>query len=370
MKAIARCVLFVLIIGGLVGRARGDGKFFVEKVPPGIPYQRAFILHHEGSETLILQSKYELSQSEAVDALGWVVPVPSVPEIASADADAAWISFYKASVHTQPKPTRISGFIFLIFIIFFLCFVGFLVVQLIEYLFLSKIKLSRDAWRRRFGISLLITFIAFFLILMTTPHLRSTAGVDVEIVKAQKAGIYDVKVIRSQNAQAILDWLTENGFGFNDDDTHVFKDYVDRGWCFVVANVEPAPEIEEHKIAVEGMVAPLILKFETDTAVYPLALTSTVGVETEVLLYTFSENKLTCGERLTLRYAGKKKSTYFLVDLLSSTEPETNDLSAGIPEYMYLCKFRKKLTPEEMKTDLEFEFAQDNEPYREKKIVW
>jgi hypothetical protein len=296
--------------------------------------------------------------------------VPSIPEIAGADAGVAWISFYKASIHTQPKPTKISGFIFLIFIIFFLCCVGFLVVQLIEYLFLSKIKLSRDAWRRRFGISLLITFIAFFLIPITTPRLRSTAGVDVEIVKAQKAGIYDIKVIRSQSAEAILDWLKENGFSFNDKDTQIFKDYINRDWCFVVAKIEPAPETEEHKIVVEGMVAPIILKFQTGKAVYPLALTSTVGTETEILLYTFSKSKLSCGERLTLQYAGGKKSTYFMVDLLSSAKPESSDLSVGIPKEMYLCKFKKVLKPEEMKTDLEFEFAQDNEPYREKKIMW
>ena len=169
---------------------------------------------------------------------------------------------------------------------------------------------------------------------------------------------------------AILGWLTENGFGFNDNDMQVFKDYVVRGWCFVVAKVEPDQESQYHKIVSDGMVAPIILKFETETAVYPLTLTSTVGSETEILLYTFSENKLTCDGRLTLQYASKKKSTYFMVDLLSSAEPETSNLFEDIPEFMYLCKFKKKLKPEEMKTDLEFEFAQDNEPYKEKKIVW
>jgi len=244
------------------------------------------------------------------------------------------------------------------------------VVLIVEYLFINKIRLSKRAWQRRFGISLLITFIAFFLMASTLPHLSSAAGVDVEIIKTEKAGIYDVKVIRSQSAEAILGWLMENGFGFNDNDTQTFEDYIDRGWCFVVANVEPSPELDEHKIAIEGMVAPLILKFETDTAVYPLALTSTIGTETEILLYTFSKNKLSCDERLTLRNAENKISTSFMFHFLSSAKPKANDLSAGIPEYMYLCKFKKKLTPEEMKTDVEFEFAQDNEPYREKKIAW
>ena len=103
MKVIARCELFVLITGGLVGNALGDGKFFGEKVPPGIPYQRAFILFREGSETLVLQSKYEFSQSGAVDSLGWVVPAPSVPEIASVDAIAARNSFFHASFQTHPN---------------------------------------------------------------------------------------------------------------------------------------------------------------------------------------------------------------------------------------------------------------------------
>ena len=367
---IARCALFVLVIGGLGGRALGDGKFFVEKVPPNIPYQRAFILFHEGSETLVLQSKYELSQSEAVGSLGWVVPVPSIPEIASADAIAAYKFFYITSLRTRPDVMRISGYICRVIMLFFFGCLGILLVLLVEYPILNKIRLSKDVWKRRFGIILLITFISFFLISFTMPALNKSAGVDVEIIKTEKAGIYDVKVVRSQSAESIIDWLTENGFGFNNNDTEVFGDYINRGWCFVVAKVEPGSETKEHKIGIEGMVAPLILKFETEKAVYPLALTSTVGSETEVLLYTFSENKLSCGERLTLRYAGKKNPTGFMSNLLSSAESDSSDLYSSIPKDMYLCKFKKKLKPEEMKTDLEFEFAQDNEPYREKKIMW
>lgn len=368
MKSVTRYSLLIFVIGSLCGRVQGDGKFFVEKVPPNIPYQRAFMLFHKGSEILVLQSKYEVSQSDNIDSLGWVVPVPAVPDIASANADIAYKCFWIASSHSQPELIRISRSVCVIATIFFLFSIGFLLLLLVEYPILKIIKLSKAAWLRRLWICLIATFVSFFLMILTQPHLAF--GFDVEIVKAEKAGIYDVKVIRSQSAEAILGWLRENGFGFSDTDRQVFEDYIGREWCFVVAKIEPEQETEKHEIVSEGMVAPLILKFETETAVYPLALTSTIGAETEILLYTFSENKLSCGERLTLRNARKKEPTYFMLDLVYKAEPEAKALFADVPEYMYLCKFKKKLKPEEMKKDLEFEFAPDNEPYKEKKIVW
>ena len=130
--------------------------------------------------------------------------------------------------------------------------------------------------------------------------------------------------MRSENAESIIDWLTENGFGFNNSDKEIFEDYINRGWCFVVAKVGSDQDTQYSKITPDGMVDPLVLKFETEKAVYPLSLTSTVGSETEVLLYTFSEKKLDCGQRLTLRYANQKKSTKFF-DLLLLRDRTTNN---------------------------------------------
>jgi len=368
VKSVARYTFIIFIIGSFCRSTQGDGKFFVEKVPPNIPYQRAFLLFYEGSETLVLQSKYEFSQSDDIDTLGWIVPVPAIPEIASADADIAWECFFKTSFSVQPELIRISRSVCIFATIFFLFSLGLLLLLLVEYPILKIIKLSKASWLRRLCICLTTTFFSFVLMLASMPSLGF--GVNVEIVKAGKAGIYDVKVLRSQSAEAILDWLRENGFVFSETDKQVFEEYVDREWCFVVAKVEPEPETEKHKIVSDGMVAPLILKFETEKAVYPLALTSTIGTETEILLYTLSENKLSCGERLTLRNAKKKQSTYLIRNLLLAAKPEVKELFADIPENMFLCKFKKKLKPQEMRKDLEFEFAPDNEPYKEKKIVW
>jgi hypothetical protein len=370
MKTALKFMLLLAAIAGLVGRARGDGKVYMEGVPANIPYQRAFILFHEGSQMLVLQSKFELSQSAEAGSLGWVVPVPSVPEIGSANPDEAQTFFFITSLQVRPNVFRISIIFLPIAMLPFLGGVALLLVCLAQRPFLNKIGLSKAAWYRRLKISLLMICIGFLLIIVTMPSMGGVSGV--EIVKAQKAGIYDVKVIKSEKADAIVDWLKENSFSFSEKDTQVFEDYVNRNWCFVVAKVEPDSEIEANKIVgYKGMVAPLVLKFETAKPVYPLALTSTIGADTEVLIYTLSEKKLRCDEKVKLRVAKNIRTSDFIDHLMKYVvKPQTFGNFDDMPKSMFICKFKERLSPEEMKRDIQFEFAQDNEPYKERIIVW
>jgi hypothetical protein len=369
MLTISRFIFLSLIVVIVCGTAFGDGKIFIgEGVPADIPYQRAFIIFNENTEALILQSKYELSQSASVDSLGWVVPVPSVPEITSVDADIAHWFFFHSARHAGPKIHYISQYFFLIILLIFITSLAFLGLCIIQRPFLNRWHLSKELWNSRFKNSLIITSLFFFVTLFTTPHLGLSIGV--EVVEAEKAGIYDIKVIKSESAEAIINWLKENAFTFNEKDMHAFEDYINRKWCFVVAKVQPETGTEEEKITYGRMVAPLILKFETEKAVYPLALTSTIGKETEILLYILSHNKLDCNKRLKLRYADKSQLDDLISNLLSNAEQEINDFFEGLPQPMIFCKFKGKLTPEQMKTDIVFESAPDNKPYRETKVLW
>jgi len=366
MKGLLRGALVLFMVGGFAGRAQANGKFFAEEVPADIPYQRAFLIFHEGSETLVLQSKYALTQSAAVDSLGWVVPIPTIPDLASMDADAAADFFFMTSVWTQPNLFHISGILCPIAGIFFVGVGAFLLVSLVQYLALGPPGPSKAIWQRRLTGSAIATIVGFFLVGLTMFE-----GGGVEVVKAEKVGIYDIKVIRGETAAGIVAWLNENGFAFSDEDAQVFKEYVDRGWCFVVAKVEPSVEAQQSQIVAEGMVAPVIMKFDTETPVYPLALTATTGAETEVLIYTLSDKKLTCGERLKLRFAGEAEAKSVLDPLLTVGEVEKPSLFDDVPEKsMMLCKFKERLTPAEMKNDIEFEFGPDNDPYVERKVVW
>ena len=357
----------ILLLFTLAAQVMADGKmYWRESIPPTIPYQRALILFKDGTETLVLQSKYEIPRSDAKASLGWVVPVPAVPQIASMPADSATNIFWYLSGNARPYVTRVfpiiidtllltvTGLSILFILIYMLSFV----VPFPEWFLRKRRKLARFSL---YG--LLICFVIGFL---TLPALSSARAVD--IIKEQRVGIYDVKVVKSDNSGDLIAWLNANAFKFGKEDKAGFDSYIAKGWCFVVANIKPAQEQKESDIVSEGLAAPLILRFSSKVPVYPVVLTGTGNHDTEILIYLAAASKMTCGDRLTLRFAGEmyKRSLDLLVD---STEP------AGFfkPEemsYSYLCKFRDVLTPARMTEDIIFTPAPDNTPYREHIVQW
>ena len=115
-------IFLVLLLANCVF---ADGKMYtkLEKVNPDIPYQRALILHKDNIETLFLQSKYSLPDTidEKPEEVGWIVPLPEAPDIATMDADEAKYLFrYTLSRITHPTVTKIRTLLWLGFIFVYL----------------------------------------------------------------------------------------------------------------------------------------------------------------------------------------------------------------------------------------------------------
>ena len=402
----ARIVFLLIIICIFCPKSFADGHFYnTEPIPSKIPYQRAFLIFHESAETLILQSKYEFLGDTSNGRIGWVVPVPSTPEILSLDPDKANGFFWMVSLNTQPHIIRISEILFLIFlllsVVFSVIYLIYFVILMLLFPFLGS---TPEKWKSlmKSGLTYLPLFFAALLYLfIALPCLnRAKSQADVEVMKSEQVGIYDVQVIKSDSENAIVEWLNENGFVYITtdkllesgagelkgvsaelydiknlhqadlyaDDVTVFKDYIVKQWCFVVAKIRPDAEL--NKVESRGMVAPLVLKFKTEKAIYPLALTSLVGQDTEVLLYTLTENKQTCGNLIPLKRSKLIETSFQLESFFQRSDMERQIIIGDLPEKMSLCKFKKILKPEQMKTDLIFESAEDNEPYIERKIMW
>ena len=274
MSAKSKAVLFLILVTLPAGPLWSDGKFFVrEKVPADLPYQRAFLLFDEGRETLVVQSKYTLAPSTSAETLAWVVPVPSIPELASMDAITAHGFFWTMSFRAGPRVWRVSGLLAYIPVAAFLVGVALLLLCLLEYPFVGKGKLTRATWGRQGKVAVWTILFGLFSVCFTIPTMSKSSFGGVEVVKSEQVGIYDVTVIRGDSAEPIVVWLREHGFAFDETDQTVFADYVKRGWCFVTAKVRPDAEANL-KTTVEGMVAPLVLTFAAARPVYPLALTA------------------------------------------------------------------------------------------------
>jgi hypothetical protein len=193
-----------------------------------------------------------------------------------------------------------------------------------------------------------------------------TAGELVDIIKTEKAGIYDVQVVKGKDPKDLIQWLNSHQFHFEKSDTNVFGQYITQGWCFVVARVGAGKEDKVRKIEPEALVDPLVLRFPIMQAIYPLALTATTGHETQIELYVLSENKVHCDAKLKLFYAGDVDGSF--IDGIQ-TRPEI--LFSKEEKYLsYLTVFKGKLTPEQMRLDANLPFALDNKSFREKKIEW
>jgi hypothetical protein len=152
--------------------------------------------------------------------------------------------------------------------------------------------------------------------------------------------------------------LTERGFRHDAADAESFAAYIRQGWCFVTARIRKgASDVR----TVENLPHPLALLFETPQAVYPLALTATIGAKTEVLLFVMADSRQEADSRFEVEWAG-----------MSPVQPPTvkfgdTTFQADAP---YLTKMRGRLSPEEMRRDLRLQKAATNEPYCKKIYVW
>jgi len=368
-----RIFIMGLIVAAAAVQSIADGKmFWREKIPPRIPYQRALVLFRDGTETLVLQSRYEIPETSEKTTLGWVVPVPAVPEVASIPADEATRLFRDLSMNSRPRITSVSNIATDLFLLLLIIVACLSVLTLLLCLLSFVVPFSRRFIQHRgelAGCSLLSLFCCFFMTLFFAGSATlggKSSGVDV--IAEHRVGIYDVRVVRADSADELISWLKTNEFKFGQRDIAAFNSYISKGWCFVVATINPTRDQQQWEIASEGLAAPLILRFPHANPVYPLALTGTGGFETEILIYLVSDTKMTCDDRMTLRFAGHLYGIY-LNSLSSETEPK-GFFDLKDDELLYLCKFKDRLNPADMSRDIIFTPAKDKDSYREHIVKW
>jgi hypothetical protein len=237
---------FLIFFGGAVlslfacATARADGGYFPSKDEQGVymdvymPEQLAIVYFKDGREDLIIQVQYQRARA---DDFGWIVPIPSIPEIDTESQELAGIFTELSRLTNDDLP-------------------------------------SSFPWDRERG-----------------------SGYDggggggggyggVTVVQQELAGIYEVTVLVASSAADLVAWLTDNNYSVHEGSEPVFQDYIDRGWCFVCMRLESSRDLF-------GSLHPLRVSFSSDLPVYPMRLTEFSSRFTELLMYVLTEDEQT-----------------------------------------------------------------------------
>ncbi len=327
----ARLFLILLCAGTVASptNLRADGCFVF---PPFVwnnvsdvnePTQKAILLYDSGREDMILQVGY----AGPVAQFGWLIPVPSRPEIGT----ASMASFYELSRQTQ------------------------------EFIY------RRLQWRRfAYG----------------GAQNQADSPPTVNVIEYKTVGRYDVAVLETESPSSLTAWLAQNHFAFRAGSQSILRPYLAKHWFMVAIRVHlEASEREEtspksssqesvqskaSQALRSGELHPLKISFDTPNCIFPLKISSANGKASEVLLYVLSAEPFTCPGLIKSRHVPEFHGPgYDLAPELDSAFPagvlqadRLPKCRADLPRLAHrkwaFVKFQRLLQPREMR-DLTFE---------------
>lgn len=204
--------------------ASADGCFFKTSTENAAdiyePEQKAFIWYEDGKEDLVLQVAYE---GEVTD-FAWVVPVPARPEV-----------------------DKVEGALF---------------HELSELTDIQEEHGAEGEAEEEVG----------------------AMAPSVVVLERKQVGHYDVSVLAATEADALVNWLDENGYAQPEGAQEVLNHYVEQAWYYVAMRINTASEAVAEKLR-SGIIAPLRLTFSAEHIVYPFRISALNPGGTEVLLY-------------------------------------------------------------------------------------
>lgn len=177
----------------------------------------------------------------------------------------------------------------------------------------------------------------------------------VTLLDRQDLGPFDVSTLAATDANALGDWLTENGYQLAPEIASALQPYVDDGWYYVAVRLSPGASEEE----LTGELAPLRISFEYDKIVYPMRLSALARNSLSVYTYVLTDHRVVKNQSFgqeALEFAG-------WVD--PATLEKDSPLAAFAPQKLFLTKFAEYIySPKNVTDDYTFSFAANDETYR------
>ena len=269
--------------------------------------QQAVIFYENNQETLVLSVSF---QGNAED-FAWIVPTPSRPEVSkSSDELFTYLQELTTPLYDYPQPLPLMGV--------------------------------------------------------------SPVGYDekgVYVLETKQIDYYQIAVLEANDADALSQWLKDNGYEYPESSKYILDSYIQSGWYFTAIKiVDDYPSANVEYQLNSGHAIPLKLEFAANKIVYPLKISAVEhqnNVRSDryyqnqplgILLYVITDNKQELPQFAT-QYAGwlKKNSLENL-----AYDDNGNAWLRPAKDKYFLTKLYRLMTRAEMSSDLYLRQAGDN----------
>ena len=201
-----------------VPAARACGGFFCTTFPMNQVAENILFVQGEGTVTTHVQLLYSGTASD----FAWILPLPSVPDLAVSHNQ----------IFTQLQFATRPGF---------------------------QLNFEGATPEELCGFPEIATMVG-----------GSGGGPDVEVVAREQIGPYDTAVITSEDPQAIVDWLVENGYQLGELGVPLLTPYVEGDFFFLALKLAANREV--------GDLQPIAMTYAAETPGIPIRLTAVATV--------------------------------------------------------------------------------------------
>lgn len=243
-----RCVVYFLLLGLLMPATSclADGKVFAtEAVQTSIPRQQALLCYRNGVETLAIQTQFVGKGSE----FAWVVPLPSPPEVTPTTTGLfpTIDTLLVRELRTSPPYASVAAALIACVVLMNVLAVNGRIVT---------------------GLVIIVVLLAMVL----APSLGRAGGpvaAGATLLDRKPIGSYDVATLTGADAAGLVRWLNDHGFKVPPEVAPGLDHYIQKGWCFVAARLRTDAATDQPMSP-----HPLVFRFKSDAAVYPMYLTT------------------------------------------------------------------------------------------------
>lgn len=194
-------------------------------------------------------------------------------------------------------------------------------------------------------------------------------GAGVEILEETNIGYYDITVLKSDDKNALFNWLKDNDYTYPEKGKYILDDYIRLGWTFTAIKIDKnalGDSIVTDNLY-SGNLSPLKLEFSTNNIVFPLKIsgisqydTNTKNKEiyqgTSIDLYIFADHKQTI-DNFNTDYANWIKPN----DINNLATDEQGETWVNTNNKFYLTKLSAYLQANKMDEDLYSQDANNNQ---------